>query len=127
MAQVAARLAEQKGAEAEQQRALAQRHLVEQAADFAGLGDQADAAILRVTTAAVAPEIPKGAHLLIDKKAAAYAVGDIVIYAVAGKNYLGRVLAVEQAAGRLTIGRNGEANRQVPCGDVLGRGVLNTR
>jgi hypothetical protein len=126
-AEVAKLLAKQKAAEADQQRAQAQRKLVEDAADFAGIGGRGEAEVMRVTTAAVSPEIPEGAHLLIDKKALSYAVGDIVIYRVEGNNYLGRVVAVDKEAGRLTVGRNREANRQLAVGDVVGRGVLNTR
>jgi uncharacterized protein involved in type VI secretion and phage assembly len=121
--------AEQTRAEAEQQRLQAQRNLVERAADAAGFGarDRSEAEVLRVSTAAVAPEIPEGAFVLIDKKAVSYAPGDIVIYRFKGNNYLGRVIAVEKEAGRLTVGRNGEANRQVAIRDVVGRGVLNSR
>src|SRR5262249_55416027 len=127
MAQAAALLAEQKSADADHQRAQAQRNLIDRAADLAGFGDRSQAEVLRVTTAAVAPEIPQDAHLLIDKKASFFTVGDIVIYRVDGKNYIGRVAAVEQTAGRLTVGRNGEPNSQVAISDVAGRGVLNTR
>ena len=65
--------------------------------------------------------------MLIDKKAAAYAVGDIVVFRVGENNYLGRVVAVDKQAGRMTVGRNGEEKRQVALSAVLGRGVLNTR
>jgi hypothetical protein len=122
--------AEQKAAEAEEQRARAGRNLIEQAADFAnvpGLADGSGAEVMRVSTAAVSPEIPKDAHLLIDKKASSYAAGDIVIFRVEDRNYLGRVLAVDKEAGRLAVGRNGEADRQIAVSDVIGRGVLNTR
>jgi hypothetical protein len=50
-----------------------------------------------------------------------------VVYRVDGKNYLGRVVAAEPKSDRLTIGRNGEPNRQVPIKEMLGRGVMNTR
>jgi hypothetical protein len=107
------------------------RNLVDQAAqllhDFEGNGDKAESEVLRVTTNAVAPEIPEGAYLLIDKKPSGYAAGDIVVYRVDGKNYLGRVIAAEPTSGQLTVGRNGEPNRQVPIKEMLGRGVMNTR
>jgi hypothetical protein len=127
MAQAAALLAEQNSADADQQRVLAQRNLVEQAADFAGFNDRAEVDVMQVTTAAVSPEVPKGAHLLIDKQATSYAIGDIVIYRVEENNLLGRVVAVEKEAGRLIVGRNGETNRTIPFSDIVGRGVLNTR
>jgi hypothetical protein len=123
----AVRLARQ---EAGQARDQTQRLLVDQAADFLGdLGslDKAEAEALRVTTRAVTPEIPEGAYLLIDKKAAVYAVGDIVVFRLGENNYLGRVVAVDREAGRLTVGRNNEADRGMAFNDVLGRGVLNTR
>jgi hypothetical protein len=122
-----ARLADQQAAAADDR---LRRNLVDQAAnllDFHVAGDNPDAEIFHVTTDAVAPEVPAGAHLLIDKKAAAFGVGDIVVFRVADKNYLGRVRAVDREAGLLTVGRNGEPDRRVPGGDVLGRGVLNTR
>jgi type II secretory pathway pseudopilin PulG len=123
----AARLARQEAAQARDQ---AQRALVDQAADVIGnLGGpaNAEAEALRVSTAAVAPEIPQGAYVLIDKKAATYAVGDIVVFRVGPNNLLGRVVALDREAGRITVGRNQEANRQIALGDVLGRAVLNTR
>jgi hypothetical protein len=127
MAQAAALLIEQQRDQADQQRSQAQRKLVAEAVEFAGFAERSDAEVLRVTSAAVAPEIPAGAHVLIDKKPATFAVGDIVIYRVGDSKYLGRVLAVDRTAGRLTVGRNGEPDRPVALGDVIGRGVLNTR
>ncbi len=89
--------------------------------------EKAEAEAMRVMTDAVAPEIPQGAYVLIDKKPAAYKTGDIIVFRVGDNNYLGRVVAVEPAADRLTVGRNHEADRQVERKDVIGRGVLNTR
>jgi hypothetical protein len=114
-------------AEADRQRALAQKNLVEQAADFIGMNDRSEAEVFHVTTDAVAPEIPLGAHVLIDKKATVFGVGDTVVCRIDDKNYLGRVVAVDRAGGKLTMGRNGEEKRTVPIADVIGRGVLNTR
>lgn len=127
LAQAASLLAEQRSADADRQRKLAQKNLIDQAADFAGFGEKSDAEIMQVTTTAVAPEIPESAHVLIDKKAAAYTRGDIVVYRVEDKNYLGRVVDVDSEAKFLTIGRNGEKNRQVAIAKVAGRAVLNTR
>lgn len=126
-AQVAAQRAEEKAAEAEQQRDLAHRAMLERAADFTGFGDQTAAEAMRVMTAAVTPEVPQGAWLLIDKKASSYAAGDIVIFRDGGNNYLGRVVAVDKGAGRVTVGRNGEENRVIDVSQLAGRGVLNTR
>jgi hypothetical protein len=123
----AARLARQ---DADQARDQAQRAMLDQASDLlanAGGPGKSDAEAMQVMTSAVAPEVPQGAYLLIDKKAKSYAVGDIVVFRVGQNNYLGRVLKTEKAAEYLTIGRNNEADRQVPLGQVLGRGVLNTR
>jgi hypothetical protein len=126
-AQAAAQLAEEKAAEAEQQRVLAHRAMLERGADFVGLGEQAAAEAMRVMTAAVTPEVPKGAWLLIDKKAASYVADDIVIFRDGGNNYLGRVVAVDKGTGRVTVGRNGEENRVIAVTQLSGRGVLNTR
>ncbi len=125
-AQAAARRADEKTAEADEQRALARRAMVERAADFAGF-DRSGADVMRVTTDAVSPEVPKDAWLLIDKKASTWTPGDIIVFRHGGGNYLGRVMAVDKAAGRLQVGRNGEKERQIAVADVLGRGVLNTR
>jgi hypothetical protein len=126
-AEAAARLAEEKAAEAEQYRAQARRKLIDDAIESANFGEKNDAEVRRVSTGAVSPEVPENALLLIDRKATAYAVGDIVTYQVDEKTYLGRILAVDKAAGRFTLGRNGEPNREVAIKDVSGRGVLNTR
>lgn len=125
-AEDAARLAEQKAAEADQQRALAHKAMIQKAADFAGF-DRADADFMNVSSDAVAPEVPKGAWLVIDKKATSYAVGDVVVFRDDGRNYLGRVVAYDKGAGRLTVARNGEKNREIAAAALLGRGVLNTR
>lgn len=126
-AQVAAQRAEEKAAEAEQQRDLAHRALLERAADFTGFGDKAAVEVMRVMTAAITPEVPKGAWLLIDKKASSYVAGDIVIFRDGGNNYLGRVVAVDKVEGRMTVGRNGEENRVIAASQLAGRGAMNTR
>lgn len=126
-ARAATALAEQRAAEADQQRALARRALVVQAADFAGFGLDAGAEVMQVTTDAVAPEIPRNGWLLLDKKASSWVVGDIVVFRQGTNNYLGRVIASHEAGDRLTVGRNGEKNREIRVADLLGRGVLNSR
>jgi hypothetical protein len=124
----AARVAEQKAAKAQEQ---FQRNMLTEAAkllrDFNGNGEPNEEEVLRVTSKAVEPEIPEGNLVLIDKKARSFTGGDIVVYRADGKNYLARVLEVDKLAGRLTVGRNGEANRVIDSKDVFGRGVLNTR
>lgn len=125
MAEGALRIAKQKSSDADRAQDLAQRKLLGEAADLAGFGDPSEVEVMQVTTDAVAPEIPQGAYLLIDKKATTYSVGDILVFHAQGNNYLGRVLS--QDSGRLTVGRNGEANRSVPKSEVAGLGVMNTR
>ena len=119
-------LAKKRAAEAGEQRIKAERTLLDQAIDFAGI-DRSETEVMQVTTKAVVPEVPEGAHLLIDKKATAYAVGDIVIFRAEGRNYLGRIVTLEKEAGFVTLGRNGEASRRLALKDLVGRGVLNTR
>jgi hypothetical protein len=126
-AQAAMSLAKEKAAEADQQRDLARRTLVEQAADFTGFGDKTGAEVMRVMTEAISPEVPKDGWLLIDKKASSWATGDIVVFRQGGNNYLGRIIAYAKAGGRMTVGRNGEKNREIILADVMGRGVLNSR
>src|SRR5262245_9684314 len=124
----AAQAAEKRATRAQEQ---AQRNLLDEAAkllrDFNGEGEQTEGEVLRVTTKAVEPEIPEGALVLIDKKAASYAIGDILIYRADGKSFLARVVQIDRTADRLMVGRNGEANREIQSKEVAGRGVLNTR
>lgn len=114
-------------ARADDAQRLALQAAAEVLGNFGGGPEPSDAVALRVSTDAVAPEIPQGAYVLVDKKATSFAVGDIVVFHVGENNYLGRVVAVEREAGRMTIGRNGEADRQVLLSEVMGRGVMNTR
>lgn len=113
------------------ERNLAHRNLIDEATRAAlqlGMADDnASAEIFRVETDAVAPEVPQGAHLLIDKKAPPRAAGDIVVFRVDDKTFLGRVVAIRPNDAGYLIGRNGEANREVTTEAVIGRGVLNTR
>lgn len=73
LARASSLLAEQRAGEVDRQRIPVQKNLIDQAADFAGFDDKPDAEVLHVTTSAVAPEIPEGAHVLIDKQAATFA------------------------------------------------------
>jgi hypothetical protein len=119
---------QKRGVEAvEAERVQVLKHLVEHAADFLGFADKSEADILHVTTSAVTPEIPAGAHVLIEKKATALAAGDIVVYKVEDMNFLGRVVAVDEKNERLVVGRNEESNRSVAKSALLGRAILNTR
>jgi hypothetical protein len=125
-AEAARRQAEQMPAEIEPFRLEAAQDLRELFARFTGIEDQTEIEPLKVTTAAVTPEIPREARALIDRKAKSYAVGDIILYRVEDRNYLGRVVAAPKD-GRLTVGRNGEANREIAAGEVVGRVAVNTR
>jgi len=113
-------------------RAQAGRDLISQAVSAAadqaeGIEGQREAEILQVASNAVAPEVPKGAHVFIDKNPPSYAAGDIVAYSAGDKTYLARVVRVDQEAGRITVSRNGEDNKEIAVGDLLGRVLLNTR
>lgn len=79
-----------------------------------------------VQTDAVAPEVPKGARLIVYKLASEYRVGDIVLYKSNGKNYVGRVANV-LPNDQLTIERNREPDAQLAASELVGRCVLNTR
>jgi hypothetical protein len=80
-----------------------------------------------VSTDAIAPEVPKGAHLIVYKLASSFDAGDIVAYREGDKTYLGRVVAVDVAAHQLTVARNAEPNQTVALDKIIGRGILNTR
>jgi hypothetical protein len=123
----ATQLAEEQSDEIKRLKELADRNLVEQAAEMLGGGDKTEAEVRRVSTGAVSPEVPEGALLLIDKKAKRYAPGDIIVYQAEKKHYLGRVLALDKIARRLTVGRNNEVDREISLDDLEGKGVLNTR
>lgn len=86
-----------------------------------------DVEAFSISTDSVAPEIPKGAVLLIDKSVASYAVGDIVVFRDGGRNFFGRVVTAEPEKDWLAVGRNGEEARRVSKSNIMGRGVMNTR
>lgn len=79
-----------------------------------------------VQTDAVAPEVPKGARLIVYKLASEYRVGDIVLYKSNGKNYVGRVANI-LPNDQLTIERNDEPDAKLAASELVGRCVLNTR
>jgi hypothetical protein len=111
------------------ERDLAQRNLIDDATraalDFGLAQDNSAAEVFSVETDAIAPEVPQGAHLLIDKKSPPRAAGDVVVFRVGDRTFLGRVVAIQTDG--FVIGRNGELDRVVRANDVIGRGVLNTR
>src|SRR4051812_4138651 len=65
--EAARRMAEAAAVMAERQREHAQRNLIEEAADVVGLGGKGDAEVFRISSDAVAPEIPEGALALLDR------------------------------------------------------------
>ncbi len=86
------------------------------------------AEVYYVPTAVVAPEVPRGSHVLVSKLSRAYEPGQIIAYRNAqGAIWLGRVAAVDEASGRIDLSRNAPSNGSVRMSDVVGRVVLNTR
>ena len=82
------------------EREKTQRNLLSEATQAAlqfGMAVGASSAeIFSVETDAITPEVPKGAHLLIDKQTPPKAVGDIVVFRREDRTYLGRIQAVGQ-------------------------------
>src|SRR5262249_55116378 len=79
-AQVAREQAEAKGLAVENEQLLILKGMFEDAAALIGLADKSRGEAMHVTTAAVTPEVPKDALMIIDKKATTYTAGDIVIF-----------------------------------------------
>ncbi len=80
----------------------------------------------RVSTDALAPEVPKGSYVRINRLSSAYQVGDIVVFWKEENSrvkYFGRVVAVDNANRRLIVARNGEPNKTVSFADIVGRGA----
>jgi hypothetical protein len=79
----------------------------------------------RAPGASVAPEIPKGSHLLVWQLAPTFAPGDIAAYRHGSETYLGRVTAV--SATDLTVTRANVPAASIPRASVIGRVILTTR
>lgn len=78
-------------------------------------------------TDGVLPEIPRNARLLVYKIGSNYKVNDIIVFRENGTEKLGRVIAINKAARRITIGRNKKVNATVKIQDIVGRVMANTR
>lgn len=75
---------------------------------------------------AVEPAVPQGSRVLVYKLASGFRAGDVVAFrGVEGEKLLGIVKG--EQGGVLTVSRNGEADREVPHGRVIGRVVASTR
>src|SRR5262245_13737238 len=66
-------------------------------------GGQPEAEIRQIASDAVAPELPIGAFVLIDRKAQAYEPGDIVAFVDGENHYVGRVVAPDRPTGNLKV------------------------
>lgn len=72
------------------------------------------------------PAVPQGSRVLVYKWASVFRGGDVVAF----RNLKGEILLGIVKADRgevLTVSRNGEGDREVPHGRVIGRVVANTR
>ena len=78
-------------------------------------------------TDAVSPEVPRNARLLVYKIGSSFKANDIIVFRENGIEKLGRVVAVNKATGKVTIGRNKKANVTVKLEDVIGRVVFSTQ
>jgi hypothetical protein len=82
----------------------------------------------RAATSAVAPNVPEGSRMLVYKLASAFHPGDVIVFrSPDGIAMLGVVRSESEDRSALTVGRNGEADRNVAHASVVGRVVLNTR
>ena len=72
------------------------------------------------------PLIPQGSRILVYKLASEFRAGDVVVFRNAEDVALLGIVKTDQE-GVLTVSRNGEADRDVPRAQVIGRVVANTR
>ena len=72
------------------------------------------------------PLIPQGSRVLVYKLASVFRAGDVVAFRNLESEILLGIVKTEQG-GVLTVSRNGEGDREVPHGQVIGRVVANTR
>lgn len=89
---------------------------------------QAVAQVYVVPLASMEPEIPAGSRILVYKLGDTFAAGDIVVFRdlASGQAHLGRYEG-EDAAGLLTLSRNGTGPITVRPETVIGRVVMTTR
>ena len=73
-----------------------------------------------------APSIPQGSRVLVYKLASLFRAGDVVAFRSLEGEALLAVVKTDQG-GVLTVSRNGEADREVPHAQIIGRVVANTR
>ena len=84
--------------------------------------------VVRAQTDAVAPEVPKGARVLLYRLARSFEPGDVVVYRdKSGHAMLARVLEVDESASRLRVDRNDEQPQSVPLSKVVGRAIWTSR
>ena len=79
-----------------------------------------------VPGSATEPSSPHGSRILVYKLASAFRPGDVVAFRSPEGDILLAIVKTDQA-GVLTVSRNGEADREVPHGRLIGRVVANTR
>ncbi len=84
--------------------------------------------VVRAQTDAIAPEVPKGARVLIYRLARSFEPGDVIVYRdEAGHAMLGRVLEFDKSASRVRVGRNDTQPQSIPLGKVVGRAICSGR
>jgi protein involved in polysaccharide export with SLBB domain len=81
----------------------------------------------RVTSDAVAPDVPQGSYAVVFKLVQRYYPGDIAAYRANGLNELGRVIEEGPRGGQLLVQRRRESPREIPAADLIGKVILNTR
>ncbi len=86
------------------------------------------AQVYYVPTNVVAPEIPKGARILVSKLGSNYQPGDIIAYHGDDMTLLGRVASIDPSSGLIDLERNAPGgDHSVTPEDVVGRVVAQTR
>lgn len=74
----------------------------------------------------VEPSIPQGSRILVYKLASVFRAGDVVAFHTLEGEVMVAVVKTDQG-GISTVSINGEADREVPHAQVIGRVVANTR
>lgn len=84
------------------------------------------AEVFVVPTDVVAPEVPKGAHILVYKLGSTFEPGQIIAFRDGDRVLLGRVAGV-RPDGTVEVARNGPAAGPLGAKDIVGRVVLTSR
>jgi len=79
---------------------------------------------VQASSEALAPEVPRGAWLLVSSLSVPLAAGDVVIAERVGRQWMGRVRHVDREARRVVVMRRNEPDRTFKLAEISGWVVL---